>query len=166
MYELGKRQDYNINIDHGQTTAHLESLFGGEFLGTKADIADGSLRYEEFRTLNNIIGEFYVAPRCLGEAGVGARWPSCADSVADPPGRALARRFMERVAMHIVKNFAASEMETEVPLALSIWGGKGQGKSFQLELTLKKMGVLPVIMSAGELEHEWAGMPGRLIRER
>jgi len=137
LYELGKRQDYNINIDHGQTTAHLESLFGGEFLGTKADIADGSLRYEEFRTLNNIIGEFYVAPR-----------------------------FMERVAMHIVKNFAASEMETEVPLALSIWGGKGQGKSFQLELTLKKMGVLPVIMSAGELEHEWAGMPGRLIRER
>lgn len=24
----------------------------------------------------------------------------------------------------------------------------------------------PIIMSAGELEHEWAGTPGRLIRER
>ena len=26
--------------------------------------------------------------------------------------------------------------------------------------------VEPIIMSAGELEHEWAGTPGRLIRER
>jgi hypothetical protein len=26
--------------------------------------------------------------------------------------------------------------------------------------------VEPIIMSAGELEHEWAGMPGKLIRER
>ena len=24
----------------------------------------------------------------------------------------------------------------------------------------------PIIMSAGELEHEWAGTPGKLIRER
>jgi hypothetical protein len=26
--------------------------------------------------------------------------------------------------------------------------------------------VEPIVMSAGELEHEWAGTPGRLIRER
>ncbi|KAK4350153.1 hypothetical protein RND71_029466 [Anisodus tanguticus] len=47
-----------------------------------------------------------------------------------------------------------------------IWGGKGQGKSFQTELIFQAMGVEPVIMSAGELESERAGEPGKLIRER
>nr|XP_027187302.1 ribulose bisphosphate carboxylase/oxygenase activase, chloroplastic isoform X2 [Cicer arietinum] len=47
-----------------------------------------------------------------------------------------------------------------------IWGGKGQGKSFQTELIFQALGVEPVIMSAGELESERAGEPGRLIRER
>ncbi|WRX26038.1 hypothetical protein QQP08_018525 [Theobroma cacao] len=46
-----------------------------------------------------------------------------------------------------------------------IWGGKGQGKSFQTELIFQAMGIEPVIMSAGELESERAGEPGKLIRE-
>jgi hypothetical protein len=41
-----------------------------------------------------------------------------------------------------------------------IWGGKGQGKSFQTELVFQAMGMEPVIMSAGELESERAGMMG------
>jgi hypothetical protein len=41
-----------------------------------------------------------------------------------------------------------------------IWGGKGQGKSFQTELIFQTMGIEPVIMSAGELESERAGMMG------
>lgn len=68
--------------------------------------------------------------------------------------------------MHIVKNFLASDLKVNVPLVLGIWGGKGQGKSFQLELAFKKMGVEPIIMSAGEMEDVTAGMPGMLIRER
>jgi hypothetical protein len=36
----------------------------------------------------------------------------------------------------------------------------------QTELAFKKLGVEPVVMSAGELESETAGQPGRLIRER
>lgn len=56
--------------------------------------------------------------------------------------------------------------QVRVPLILGIWGGKGQGKSFQTELTFKKMGVEPIIMSAGELESDIAGEPGRIIRER
>lgn len=68
--------------------------------------------------------------------------------------------------MHIVKNFLASDIKVNVPLVLGIWGGKGQGKSFQLELAFKKMGVEPIIMSAGEMEDVTAGMPGMLIRER
>ncbi|ONM12717.1 P-loop containing nucleoside triphosphate hydrolase superfamily protein [Zea mays] len=49
---------------------------------------------------------------------------------------------------------------------VGIWGGKGQGKTFQTELIFRAMGVEPVIMSAGELESEKAGEPGRLIRDR
>ena len=40
------------------------------------------------------------------------------------------------------------------------------GKTFQTELSMKQLGVQAVVMSAGELEHEWAGTPARLIRER
>jgi hypothetical protein len=36
----------------------------------------------------------------------------------------------------------------------------------QTELAFKKLGVEAVVMSAGELESEVAGQPGRLIRER
>ncbi|KAI4330036.1 hypothetical protein MLD38_028348 [Melastoma candidum] len=67
---------------------------------------------------------------------------------------------------HIVKNYLAQHLNTKVPLILGIWGGKGQGKSFQTELIFRVMGVEPIIMSAGELESERAGEPGRLIRER
>lgn len=72
--------------------------------------------------------------------------------------------------MHVAKNFMADrqafDTQTRVPLILGIWGPKGQGKSFQTELCFKQLGLEPIIMSAGELEHEWAGTPGRLIRER
>lgn len=42
-------------------------------------------------------------------------------------------------------------------MCIGIWGGKGQGKSFQTELIFQAMGIEPVIMSAGELESERAG---------
>lgn len=128
-------------MDHGQDLKYIDSLFTGNILGHRSDIADGSLRGFEFRTLNNIVGDYYVAPR-----------------------------FLDTVAMHITKNYLADlgafDEHTRVPLILGVWGGKGMGKSFQTELTMKKLGMEPVIMSAGELEHEWAGTPGRLIRER
>ncbi|KAF3443477.1 hypothetical protein FNV43_RR13159 [Rhamnella rubrinervis] len=54
----------------------------------------------------------------------------------------------------------------QVPLILGIWGGKGQGKSFQCELVFAKMGITPIMMSAGELESGNAGEPAKLIRQR
>jgi len=69
-------------------------------------------------------------------------------------------------ACHIVKNFIAHLLDIKIPLILGIWGGKGQGKTFQTDLIFRAMGVEPVIMSAGELESEKAGEPGRLIRDR
>ncbi|GMI91702.1 hypothetical protein like AT1G73110 [Hibiscus trionum] len=70
------------------------------------------------------------------------------------------------VACHIAKNYLAHLLNVKIPLILGVWGGKGQGKTFQTELIFQAMGIVPVIMSAGELESEWAGEPGKLIRER
>eukprot|EP00884_Botryococcus_braunii_P014753 jgi/Botrbrau1/23279/Bobra.0102s0022.1 len=141
LSNLGTGQNYNINVDHGQNIDHVDSLFTGDFLGHKSDIADGTLRGYEFRTFNNVADGYYIAPR-----------------------------FLDAVAMHIVKNYLKDrgcfDPHTNVPVILGIWGEKGQGKTFQTELAFKKLGVEPIVMSSGELEHEWAGTPGRLIRER
>ena len=141
LYELGQA-DLSMNVDTAQNSRNLDSLFTGKFLGHQSDIADGSLRKEyDFRTYENIVGDYYVAPR-----------------------------FLDAVAMHIVKNFLCDsgsfDKMTRVPLLLGIWGGKGQGKTFQTELTFKKLGVEAVVMSAGELESDKAGYPGFMIRER
>ena len=53
----------------------------------------------------------------------------------------------------------------KVPLILGV-GGKGQGKTFQSMLIFKKLGVSPIVMSAGELESGNAGEPAKLIRQR
>merc|ERR1711869_64155 len=45
-------------------------------------------------------------------------------------------------------------------------GGKGQGKTFQCNLAYKKLGINPIVMSAGELESGNAGEPAKLIRTR
>ncbi|KAG2449855.1 hypothetical protein HYH02_005378 [Chlamydomonas schloesseri] len=141
LSDLGAKQLYNINVDHGQSVDHIDSLFTGEVLGHKSDIADGSLRAVDFRVFNNIVGDYYVAPE-----------------------------FLMKVAMHMAKNYlydlGAMSANTRVPLILGIWGEKGMGKTFQTELALKKLGAETVVMSSGELEHEWAGTPGKLIRER
>ena len=47
-----------------------------------------------------------------------------------------------------------------------IWGGKGQGKTFQCTLAYKKLDIAPIVMSAGELESGNAGEPAKLIRQR
>merc|ERR1711906_48148 len=54
----------------------------------------------------------------------------------------------------------------KVPLILGVWGGKGQGKTFQSMLMFKKLGISPIVMSAGELESGNAGEPAKLIRQR
>jgi hypothetical protein len=60
---------------------------------------------------------------------------------------------LEKVAVQVDKR-------SETWLAFSgVWGGKGQGKSFQTELIFKALDIEPIIMSAGEMESEWAGLP-------
>ena len=40
------------------------------------------------------------------------------------------------------------------------------GKTFQCNLAFKKLGISPIVMSAGELESGNAGEPAKLIRQR
>ncbi|XP_072980044.1 ribulose bisphosphate carboxylase/oxygenase activase, chloroplastic-like isoform X1 [Typha angustifolia] len=80
-------------------------------------------------------------------------------------GYYIAPAFMDKLVVHITKNFMTLP-NIKVPLILGIWGGKGQGKSFQCELVFAKMGINPIMMSAGELESGNAGEPAKLIRQR
>ena len=77
----------------------------------------------------------------------------------------IAPAFMDKLVVHITKNFM-NLPNIKIPLILGIWGGKGQGKSFQCELVFAKMGINPIMMSAGELESGNAGEPAKLIRQR
>ncbi|CAM8970952.1 unnamed protein product [Rhodiola kirilowii] len=77
----------------------------------------------------------------------------------------IAPAFMDKLVVHITKNFMTLP-NIKVPLILGVWGGKGQGKSFQCELVFAKMGITPIMMSAGELESGNAGEPAKLIRQR
>ncbi|XP_030464249.2 ribulose bisphosphate carboxylase/oxygenase activase, chloroplastic [Syzygium oleosum] len=77
----------------------------------------------------------------------------------------IAPAFMDKLVVHITKNFMTLP-NIKVPLILGIWGGKGQGKSFPCELVFAKMGINPIMMSAGELESGNAGEPAKLIRQR
>ncbi|TQD82862.1 hypothetical protein C1H46_031574 [Malus baccata] len=126
----------NMNIAVGARAGLVDDLFVGKFLGRDSDIVF-DYRQKVTRSFQYLQGDYYVAPL-----------------------------FMDKVVCHIAKNYLAPLLNTKVPLILGIWGGKGQGKSFQTELIFQAMGVEPVIMSAGELESERAGEPGKLIRER
>nr|AHA84144.1 ribulose bisphosphate carboxylase/oxygenase activase [Phaseolus vulgaris] len=77
----------------------------------------------------------------------------------------IAPAFLDKLVVHIAKNFMTLP-NIKVPLILGVWGGKGQGKSFPCELVFAKMGINPIMMSAGELKVENAGEPAKLIRQR
>ncbi|CAL5225648.1 g8505 [Coccomyxa viridis] len=88
------------------------------------------------RDLNNIEDGFYISPA-----------------------------FLDKISIHVAKNFLDLP-KIKVPLILGIWGGKGQGKTFQCTLAYKKLDINPIVMSAGELESGNAGEPAKLIRQR
>ncbi|CAL8466896.1 g6432 [Coccomyxa elongata] len=88
------------------------------------------------RSMNNIEDGFYISPP-----------------------------FLDKISIHVAKNFLDLP-KIKVPLILGIWGGKGQGKTFQCNLAFKKLGIDPIVMSAGELESGNAGEPAKLVRQR
>jgi len=80
-------------------------------------------------------------------------------------GYYISPAFLDKLTIHVAKNFMDLP-KIKVPLILGIWGGKGQGKTFQCALAYKKLGIAPIVMSAGELESGNAGEPAKLIRQR
>jgi len=83
----------------------------------------------------------------------------------DTSGLYISKSFLDKMALHITKNYL-NLPKIKVPLILGVWGGKGQGKTFQTDLVYKKLGISPIVMSAGELESGNAGEPAKLIRTR
>jgi len=77
----------------------------------------------------------------------------------------ISKPFLDKLTVHVAKNFMDLP-KIKVPLILGVWGGKGQGKTFQTHLAFQKMGVNPIVMSAGELESGNAGEPAKLVRQR
>jgi len=80
-------------------------------------------------------------------------------------GYYISPAFLDKITIHIAKNFMELP-KIKIPLILGVWGGKGQGKTFQANLAFKKLGISPIVMSAGELESGNAGEPAKLIRQR
>jgi len=80
-------------------------------------------------------------------------------------GYYISKPFLDKLTVHVAKNFMDLP-KIKVPLILGVWGGKGQGKTFQTHLAFQKMGVNPIVMSAGELESGNAGEPAKLVRQR
>jgi hypothetical protein len=117
----------------------VDSLFqGGNAMGGTHNAILSSEEYlsQAQRNFNNVEDGFYISPA-----------------------------FLDKISIHIAKNFLDLP-KIKVPLILGIWGGKGQGKTFQCGLAYKKLGISPIVMSAGELESGNAGEPAKLIRQR
>eukprot|EP01024_Parvocaulis_polyphysoides_P037377 TRINITY_DN332_c1_g2_i1.p1 TRINITY_DN332_c1_g2~~TRINITY_DN332_c1_g2_i1.p1 ORF type:complete len:415 (-),score=97.74 TRINITY_DN332_c1_g2_i1:292-1536(-) len=118
----------------------VDSLFqgaGGGVGGThNAILSSEEYLSQAQRSLGNISDGFYISPA-----------------------------FLNKMTIHIAKNFLELP-KIKIPLILGVWGGKGQGKTFQCMLTYKKLGIAPIVMSAGELESGNAGEPAKLIRQR
>eukprot|EP00890_Picochlorum_soloecismus_P006778 jgi/Picsp_1/925/NSC_04410-R1_ribulose bisphosphate carboxylase oxygenase activase len=117
----------------------VDSLFQGG--AAESGTHNAIMSSEEYlsqaaRSFNNIEDGFYISPS-----------------------------FLDKISIHVAKNFLDLP-KIKVPLILGIWGGKGQGKTFQCGLAFKKLGISPIVMSAGELESGNAGEPAKLIRQR
>ena len=125
--------------DIGRARDMVDSLFQGPGSGggTHTPImSSADYLSQAARDFNNIEDGFYISPA-----------------------------FLDKMAIHVAKNFMDLP-KIKVPLILGIWGGKGQGKTFQCSLAFKKLGIAPIVMSAGELESGNAGEPAKLIRQR
>lgn len=55
----------------------------------------------------------------------------CFASIDAQEGYYISPAFLDKLSIHVAKNFMDLP-KIKVPLILGIWGGKGQGKTFQV----------------------------------
>merc|ERR1711990_389089 len=128
-----------MGMDIARGRGLVDSVFQGAGMqdGTHNAIMVGSdYQSDGLKNLSNIEDGYYISPE-----------------------------FLDKFCIHVAKNFLKLP-KIKVPLILGIWGGKGQGKTFQCNLAYKKLGINPIVMSAGELESGNAGEPAKLVRQR
>lgn len=75
----------------------------------------------------------------------------------------LSERFERAVALHVFKNMLHNT-DVEIPLLMGVHGPSGEGKTFQVENILKKLGVKRFLISGGQLLSDTSGAPAALIR--
>ncbi|PKA51973.1 Ribulose bisphosphate carboxylase/oxygenase activase 2, chloroplastic [Apostasia shenzhenica] len=176
----GSLKKVNPNFNHGRISTGTFKVMAADLDESKQTSADrwGGLAYDTSDDQQDITrGKGLVDPLFQAPMGDGTHIPVMSsyeylsqglreyklDNTVD--GFYIAPVFMDKIVVHIVKNYMDLP-NIRVPLILGIWGGKGQGKSFQCELVFIKMGINPIMMSAGELESGNAGEPAKLIRQR
>lgn len=76
----------------------------------------------------------------------------------------ISPRFQQVVALHVLKN-NLKRADVQVPLLLGIHGPSGEGKTFQCEYVLKRMGVKRFLISGGQLDSKFSGEPAQLVRQ-
>lgn len=75
----------------------------------------------------------------------------------------ISERFEKEVVLHFLRIVAKNL--NNAPLILGIDGPSGGGKTFQCKTILKRLGVLPFELSAGQFESKDAGEPAELLRK-
>merc|ERR1711885_1941 len=175
----------------GSTTAvNTRSLAGKNFIGSKvSSVTNGSkVQMSRWKGMDEDIsddqqdiarGRDMVDSRFQGGFGMGGTHNAVMSSTdyisqgqknldnlsVDGNNSYISPSFLDKTAVHVAKNFMDLP-KIKVPLILGVWGGKGQGKTFQSNLIFAKLGISPIVMSAGELESGNAGEPAKLVRQR
>merc|ERR1711885_59358 len=175
----------------GSTTAvNTRSLAGKNFIGSKvSSVTNGSkVQMSRWKGMDEDIsddqqdiarGRDMVDSRFQGGFGMGGTHNAVMSSTdyisqgqknldnlsVDGNNYYISPTWVDKTAVHVAKNFMELP-KIKVPLILGVWGGKGQGKTFQSDLIFRKLGISPIVMSAGELESGNAGEPAKLIRQR
>lgn len=75
----------------------------------------------------------------------------------------IPERFEKEIVLHTLRVLKHVDNS---PIMLSIEGPTGVGKTYQCETILRRMGVTPIILSAGMFESKDAGEPARKLREK
>merc|ERR1712036_79185 len=175
----------------GSTTAvNTRSLAGKNFIGSKvSSVANGSkVQMSRWKGMDEDIsddqqdisrGRDMVDSKFQGGYGMGGTHNAVMSSTdyisqgqknldnlsVDGNNYYISPSFLDKTSVHVAKNFMDLP-KIKVPLILGVWGGKGQGKTFQSNLIFAKLGISPIVMSAGELESGNAGEPAKLVRQR
>jgi hypothetical protein len=148
-----------------------ETLFKGDVLGLDADVSTGDLRVSELRKFGNVVGcDFHIPERfsdkfathvvknmlTANNPGIGRVPLILAIWVGLAPSHVIWQsKHSWEISFHVTSKIHPY-----------VWGGKGCGKSFNVELCCRELGVTPIVTSAGELEDPTAGEPGALLRRR